>query len=84
MTDDLSKPTAPNQFGNPRIIDSRSMQSAQVATLKSGQQNVSSEVIKMLVEDLGVLLRQLFWDSMTVEMKSVCGTRQSQKPMAKS
>jgi hypothetical protein len=40
MTDDLSKPTAPNQFGNRRIIDSRSMQSAQVATLKSGQQNV--------------------------------------------
>src|SRR5216684_955400 len=39
---DLSKPAAPNQFGKRRIDAGRSRQSAQVVTLKSGQQNASS------------------------------------------
>src|SRR6266853_6134469 len=40
--DDLSKPATPNQFGKRRIDACRSRQSAQVVTLKSGQQNASS------------------------------------------
>src|ERR1039457_5368191 len=39
--DDLSKPAAPNQSGKRRIDAGRSRQSAQVVTLKSGQQNAS-------------------------------------------
>ncbi len=40
--DDLNKPAPPNQFGKPRIEAGRSRQSAQVVTLKYGQQNASS------------------------------------------
>src|SRR5260370_38318957 len=42
MTTTLAKPAAPNQFGKWRVNASRSRQSAQVVTLKSGQQNASS------------------------------------------
>src|SRR5258708_26470630 len=40
--DDLNKPATPNQFDKRRIVAGGAMQSAQVVTLKSGQQNASS------------------------------------------
>src|SRR5260370_13242932 len=42
MTTTLAKPAAPNQFGKWRVNASRARKSAQIVTLKSGQQNASS------------------------------------------
>jgi hypothetical protein len=57
--DDLSKPATPNQFGKRRIDAGRSRQSAQVVTLKSGQQNASSLTQNRLAQNRQCTDRQV-------------------------